>query len=74
MAARKLEREKVQEEKAAQAACNKAQREREAIRGQSVKQLQNEAKSAKPKPPNNGKKTAESRFTYRVRFWNGRER
>ena len=51
----KLEWEKVRAEKAA---CKQAQREQEAIRRQSIKQLQNEARLAKQKPPNNGKKTA----------------
>jgi hypothetical protein len=45
MTARKLEREKVRAEKAAQETIRKAQREEEAIQKQAAKQLQDKVKS-----------------------------
>jgi hypothetical protein len=56
MAARKLERERVRAEKAAQEAVKKAQREEEPIQMQAAKQLQNEVKSTNQKQPSKGKK------------------
>ena len=56
MAARKLERERVRVEKAAQEAIKKAQREERSIQKQAARQLQDEVKSTNQKQLGKGKK------------------